>query len=60
MILHIITLRHFTTKIALGGIDMSSEREKKELYKTIWAIADDLRGSVDGWDFKICFGDNVL
>ena len=31
---------------------MSSDREKKELYKTIWSIADDLRGSVDGWDFK--------
>src|SRR5690606_21476628 len=23
-----------------------------ELHKTIWRIANDLRGSVDGWDFK--------
>ena len=26
--------------------------EKSELHKTIWRIANDLRGSVDGWDFK--------
>ena len=26
--------------------------EKGELHKTIWRIANDLRGSVDGWDFK--------
>lgn len=28
------------------------EREREELHKTIWKIANDLRGSVDGWDFK--------
>ena len=27
-------------------------QEREELHKKIWAIADDLRGSVDGWDFK--------
>ncbi len=27
-------------------------RERDELHRAIWAIADDLRGSVDGWDFK--------
>ena len=26
--------------------------DRQELHKTIWAIADDLRGAVDGWDFK--------
>jgi type I restriction enzyme M protein len=26
--------------------------EKSELHKTIWRIANELRGSVDGWDFK--------
>lgn len=31
---------------------MSSNREREELHKAIWSIADDLRGSVDGWDFK--------
>ena len=28
------------------------ETEREELHKTIWKIANDLRGSVDGWDFK--------
>lgn len=27
-------------------------REREELHKKIWSIADDLRGSIDGWDFK--------
>lgn len=29
-----------------------ADNEKAELHKTIWKIANDLRGSVDGWDFK--------
>lgn len=33
-------------------MDNKKEREREELHKTIWKIADDLRGSVDGWDFK--------
>lgn len=28
------------------------EQERTELHRTIWSIANDLRGSVDGWDFK--------
>lgn len=28
------------------------EKERNELHKTIWRMANDLRGSVDGWDFK--------
>ena len=28
------------------------EIERAELHKTIWRMANDLRGSVDGWDFK--------
>ena len=32
--------------------DIKKEQEREELHKTIWGIADDLRGSVDGWDFK--------
>ena len=28
------------------------EMEREELHKTIWKIANELRGSVDGWDFK--------
>lgn len=32
--------------------DVKKEQEREELHRAIWAIADDLRGSVDGWDFK--------
>ena len=31
---------------------MNREQERNELHRTIWQIANDLRGSVDGWDFK--------
>ena len=33
-------------------IDMKKEQERDELHRAIWAIADELRGAVDGWDFK--------
>ena len=32
--------------------DNKKEQEREELHRTIWNIANDLRGSVDGWDFK--------
>ena len=32
--------------------DVKKEQERDELHRAIWAIADGLRGSVDGWDFK--------
>ena len=31
---------------------MTKEAQRAELHKTNWRIANDLRGSVDGWDFK--------
>ncbi len=31
---------------------MATMQERAELHKTIWKIANDLRGSVDGWEFK--------
>ena len=31
---------------------MTKEQERTELHRAIWQIANDLRGSVDGWDFK--------
>ena len=31
---------------------VTSQDQRAELHKTIWGIANDLRGSVDGWDFK--------
>lgn len=30
----------------------SKEQERAQLHSTIWKVANDLRGSVDGWDFK--------
>lgn len=32
--------------------EITRDAQRAELHKTIWSIADDLRGSVDGWDFK--------
>ena len=31
---------------------MATKSERDELHKTIWDIANKLRGKVDGWDFK--------
>lgn len=33
-------------------VDNKKEQERDELHRTIWNMANDLRGSVDGWDFK--------
>ena len=33
-------------------MDNKKEQERTELHRTIWSIANSLRGSVDGWDFK--------
>jgi type I restriction enzyme M protein len=51
---------HFSRVPAIVGLGWktvavtlaSKEAERAELHKTIWRIANDLRGSVDGWDFK--------
>ena len=31
---------------------MTKEQERAELHRAIWQIANDMRGAVDGWDFK--------
>jgi type I restriction enzyme M protein len=33
-------------------LNRTKEQERTELHRAIWQIANDLRGSVDGWDFK--------
>lgn len=33
-------------------MDNSKEQERDELHRSIWNIANELRGAVDGWDFK--------
>ena len=46
--------RGFRLDISYGFPVVSDARgiERAELHKTIWRIANDLSGSVDGWDFK--------
>ncbi|HJH28609.1 MAG TPA: type I restriction-modification system subunit M [Methanosarcinaceae archaeon] len=34
------------------AVTMTKEQERAELHRTIWQIANNLRGSIDGWDFK--------
>jgi type I restriction-modification system DNA methylase subunit len=41
--------RWLTTRI---GQMMTKEAQRAELHRTIWKIANDMRGSVDGWNFK--------
>ena len=46
---------HLKTRRGAGDDVMApttKEAQRAELHKTIWRIANDLRGSVDGWDFK--------
>ena len=33
--------------------DTKREQERDELHRAIWAIADELRGAVDGWDTTV-------
>ena len=33
-------------------INNKRENERSELHKVIWNMANELRGAVDGWDFK--------
>ena len=33
-------------------VNSKKEQERAELHRTIWGIANDLRGSVDGWYFR--------
>src|SRR5690348_6963012 len=41
-----------STRRGLHHMSQPKEAQRAELHKTIWRIANDLRGSVDGWDFK--------
>jgi type I restriction enzyme M protein len=36
----------------ISQVNNTKEQERAELHRTIWQIANDLRGSIDGWDFK--------
>lgn len=34
------------------AVDTKKEHEREEIHRSVWAIADELRGAIDGWDFK--------
>ena len=34
------------------AVDARKEQEREEIHRSVWAIADELRGAIDGWDFK--------
>src|SRR5256885_8104222 len=36
----------------VSATPITKEAQRAELHKAIWRIANQLRGSVDGWDFK--------
>ena len=42
----------YTLLNSVTAYPMTKEQERTELHRAIWQIANDLRGSVDGWDFK--------
>ena len=31
---------------------MSNIQQREELHRTIWSMADELRGAIEGWEFK--------
>ena len=39
-------------KTVITMTDNKKEQERNELHRTIWAIAGEMRGSVDGWDLS--------
>ena len=46
------TSRAFHRYRGKATADNKKEQEREELHRAIWAIADELCGAVDGWDFK--------
>jgi len=45
-------LNNFTLFKSETGIIMTSIQQRAELQRRIWQIANEVRGAVDGWDFK--------
>ena len=37
----------------MAEMGTTKEQQRAALHKAIWGIADDVRGAVDGWDFKM-------
>lgn len=45
-------VRYFLIQSIFNQFQRISMQERAELHKSIWKVANELRGSVDGWDFK--------
>ena len=45
-------VNYFTESDGIRKHIMTSAQQRQELQRRIWQIAGDVRGSVDGWDFK--------
>ena len=43
---------HACTLQETNNNDMTSSQQRAELQRRIWGIANEVRGAVDGWDFK--------
>src|SRR5688500_7426300 len=39
-------------EVAERGREMTSQQQRDALHRQIWQIANEVRGAVDGWDFK--------
>ena len=52
MLVYLLAEVHHRREGAKIMADTKKEQERDELHRAIWAIADELRGAVDGWDFK--------
>lgn len=46
------TLLNYKERIMAEIRENNETAQRAELYRKIWSIADDVRGAVDGWDFK--------
>jgi type I restriction enzyme M protein len=49
---NVITNRRGVRIMSSDTTTKQTKQQREEVHRAIWAIADDLRGAVDGWDFK--------
>ncbi len=45
--------RPLKSTVKLGTKKMTSAQQRAELQREIWQLANEVRGAVDGWDFKV-------
>jgi len=45
-------MNRYKEKEVANTKESNETAQRAELHRKIWAIADNVRGAVDGWDFK--------